>query len=126
MSLVLYFQAKKRQRRPSQVDSRLIPGDPRTLAILMVRGVIAGSNIFIFYSALKFVSLSTFLVLRNVKGIFVLMMTPVFLDERLSWFQVFLILVSFVGTAMVVNPHMFLRFFDMVSGSRQVLFAQSV
>jgi drug/metabolite transporter (DMT)-like permease len=125
MSLVLYFTNSKGQnQKPSnsddKIDSNLVPKKRSTLIILIFRGLIAGSNLLIFYQALKLVPLSTFIVLRNMKGIFVLLMTPIFLDERLTVLQMFLILVSFLGTALIVNPQIFITLFNILFSSNKV------
>ena len=98
----------------------IVPNNKEMLNILIIRGIIAGSNLLVFYTALKLVPLSTFLVLRNLKGIFVLIITPFYLKERLSIEQMILIIISFIGTALIVNPWIFKNMFDYIFSSESV------
>ena len=99
---------------------KIMPTNKEMVFLFTCRGILAGSNLLMFYSAMKLVPLSTFLVLRNLKGIFVLLLTPLFLNEGLSCLEIFLIFVSFVGTALIVNPWMFINFFSSLFWSSKV------
>lgn len=102
--LIFYFY------RCQEHKSKLIPESRELLFVLMYRGISAGVGIILYYSVIALLPLSTFLVLRNLKGIFVLIISCFVGKDRITVLQIILVIMSFIGTILVIQPSLILFF----------------
>jgi drug/metabolite transporter (DMT)-like permease len=80
--------------------------------VLLIRATLAGVNLLLVYSIVPHLPLSTFMILRNMKGIFVLLLSMAFGRDTITLLQAILVIVSFIGTILVIKPELFLGVFD--------------
>jgi drug/metabolite transporter (DMT)-like permease len=99
---IFYFYRSQKDK------SKLVPDSTEILLVLVYRGVSAGVGIILYYSVIALLPLSTFLVLRNLKSIFVLVISCFVGKDKITVLQTILVIMSFIGTILVIQPSLIL------------------
>ena len=79
---------------------------------LCVRTVAGLFSFGFLFAALKYIDLSLMTTLFNTIPLFVTLLAPILINERISFFKIFMALIGFIGVFLIINPSYELLKFD--------------
>lgn len=80
------------------------PKSVKTIKIMMFSMLIASIAAINFFESIRRIPLSITYIIMNLKGIFVIIMTVLFLDDKVTLKVIICISISFFGTMMLIKP----------------------
>ena len=79
---------------------------------LCVRTVAGLFSFGFLFAALKYIDLSLMTTLFNTIPLFVTLLAPILINEKISFFKIFMALIGFIGVFLIINPSYELLKFD--------------
>ena len=79
---------------------------------LCIRTVAGLFSFGFLFAALKYVDLSVMTTLLNIIPLFVTLLAPILINEKVGYFKTFMALIGFVGVFLIMNPSYNLLKFD--------------
>ena len=84
------------------------PQNLKILKVLLLRCLIGGTGALFFYLGMRRVPISIASIFPNMKGIFILLFSMLFLQDNINLKSILSIIICFLGAVLIVKPSIIL------------------